>query len=63
MEKIVRILMPASGHQDDHDDSVHIQFEDGRIACGRAYSPNLHTKTDKPVTCERCNQIIEQSDK
>ncbi len=54
----MRILMPASGHQDDHYDSVHIQLADGRIACGRAYSHNLHTKTDKSVTCERCKQAL-----
>ncbi len=54
----MRILMPASGHQSDHEDSVHIQLTNGRIACGRVYSPSIHTKTDKPVTCEHCRKAL-----
>lgn len=51
---INRILMKASGHPDDHDDSVHALLANGRVPCGRAYSANHYTKTVKALTCERC---------
>lgn len=53
-----RILMPASGHQDDHEDSVHL-LVNGRVPCGRTFAKNIHCMTDKPLTCEHCRQALQ----
>lgn len=55
-----RVLMPASGHQSDEYDSVHVLLDNGRIPCGRVFAANLHTTTDKSITCQRCKKALER---